>query len=144
MESDRFDALVRTFGQTTSRRKTLLALAGAAVGALASGGRGPAAAQGCKADGKACKKNSQCCSGTCAGGGGGSTGQSEGRCSSCPPPPPTGPDRVFCRCNDGTELNLCVADIDCLSTPDQDAICVPQCACRGGVSETGCQSNICP
>jgi hypothetical protein len=144
MDSARFDGLVRRFGQTRSRRQTLRGLAAlAASGVLALSGRG-VSAQACKSDGKPCKKNSQCCSGNCAGGTGGSTGHGEGRCSGCPPPPPTGPDRVFCRCNDGTELNLCVADIDCLSTPDQDAICVPQCACRGGVSETGCQSNICP
>src|SRR5829696_7304672 len=40
MDSDRFDGLVRSFGQARSRRQTLRALAGfAAAGALALGGQ---------------------------------------------------------------------------------------------------------
>jgi hypothetical protein len=60
MDSERFDGLVRTFGQARSRRQTLLGLTGAAVGALALGGWDVSADE-CKGVGKACKKSSQCC-----------------------------------------------------------------------------------
>src|SRR4051794_14327326 len=63
LDSERFDRLVRSFGQPRSRRQTLRGLAGAAAaGALAVGGR-DASADGCKGTGKTCKKDSQCCSG---------------------------------------------------------------------------------
>src|SRR5207248_1428988 len=64
----RFDRLVRSFGQTRSRRQTLRGLAGAAAtGALALSGR-EASADLCKSTGKACKTDSQCCSGlSCVG-----------------------------------------------------------------------------
>jgi hypothetical protein len=82
MDSERFDGLVRRFGQSRSRRQTLRGLAGAAAaGAFAVGGRG-ASADTCKAEGKACKKNSQCCSNTCVGGTGGSA--LDGTCRPAP------------------------------------------------------------
>lgn len=65
-----FDELTRGLASGTLSRGRALRLMGAAVvgGALASLGIGEAAADQCKRNGKACKKNSQCCSGTCAGG----------------------------------------------------------------------------
>jgi hypothetical protein len=68
MDSERFDSLVRSFGQTRSRRQTLRGLTGAvAAGALAVGGR-EASADLCKSTGKACKTDGQCCSGlSCVG-----------------------------------------------------------------------------
>src|SRR5215213_4366412 len=67
MDSERFDGLVRSFGQTRSRRQTLRGLAGAvAVGAFAVGGR-EASAGTCKSDDSSCKSNKQCCSNNCAG-----------------------------------------------------------------------------
>ena len=109
MDSERFDRLVRTFGQTRTRRQALRGLAGAAAAAtLGLGGQEAradvtCAADGswcrlvkrkrkrkvraqddtCKSDGQACKKNSQCCSSNCVGGtGSGSTSKSEGVCQS--------------------------------------------------------------
>ena len=61
MDSERFDGLVRSFGQTRSRRQTLRGLAGAAAaGAFALGGR-EVSADVCKREGKACKRTGQCC-----------------------------------------------------------------------------------
>jgi hypothetical protein len=90
MDSERFDGLVRSFGQIRSRRQTLRGLAGvAAAGALALGG--PAAsANDCKRNGKPCKKNRQCCSDNCSSG----TCQAAATCApaySCNPELP-----VFC------------------------------------------------
>jgi hypothetical protein len=63
MDSDHFDRLVRTFGQTRSRRQTLRGLPrAAAAGALALGGR-EASADLCKSTGRACMKDGRCYSG---------------------------------------------------------------------------------
>jgi hypothetical protein len=84
MDSERFDGLARTFSHARSRRQALRSLAGLSAGAFAVGGQA-VSAQDCKGVGKACKKNSQCCSENCVGGGGsGSTSQSEGVCVGCP------------------------------------------------------------
>jgi hypothetical protein len=64
MDGARFDDLVRTFADTTSRRsvlKGLLASAAAALGARA----GSARAQACRPAGRLCSVSSQCCSGLC-------------------------------------------------------------------------------
>lgn len=65
MDGDRFDTLTRRLATPPTRRRVIKALGGALAGALL-GGR-VAAADGCKAGGKACKKDSQCCSGYCQG-----------------------------------------------------------------------------
>jgi hypothetical protein len=65
MESDRFDELVRTFGQTRSRRQTLRGLAGVAAGAVAVGAGAARAAPRLKPLGRACKNSDQCLSGIC-------------------------------------------------------------------------------
>jgi hypothetical protein len=125
MDSARFDGLVRTFGQTTSRRKTLLGLASAAVGALALGGR-DVSADTCKRNGKACKKNSQCCSGNCVG-------ASEGVCCAAGAQECSGPEGFTECCNTDTLCNFdtgeCVAPV----------ICGPESGCFGGPCEAiGC------
>lgn len=67
MESERFDELVRTFGQTTTRRKILRGLAGVlAVGAVARGGQ-EAAAGKTRIGGSPCTKDRQCKTGKCVG-----------------------------------------------------------------------------
>ena len=63
MESERFDGLVRSFGQTRSRRQTLRGLAGAAAGVLALGVRQTAA--GSRIGGAPCERDGQCATGKC-------------------------------------------------------------------------------
>src|SRR5215217_1323031 len=67
-----FDELASGLANGTLSRGKALKLMGAALagGALASLGIGEAAADrpGCKRNGKACKSDTQCCSGTCSGG----------------------------------------------------------------------------
>jgi hypothetical protein len=143
MDSARFDGLVRSFGQTRSRRQTLRGLAGIAVGALALGGR-EARAQACKADGKACKKNGQCCSGNCAAGtGGGSTAGSAGVCEPAAPVCLT----FLAPCADRPEPccagticadNLCAGIGGNCLLPNGVA-CTNACDCANG----GCESGHC-
>jgi hypothetical protein len=57
-----------------SRRKALRLMGAALVGGTLGSLGGVAAADDCKRNGKACKKNSQCCSGNCV----------NGTCSACP------------------------------------------------------------
>jgi hypothetical protein len=66
MDSERFDRLVRSFGQTRSRRQTVRGLAGlAAVGALALGGQ--EADAGKRVGGSSCRRGRQCKTGKCVG-----------------------------------------------------------------------------
>jgi|SRR5215208_1883612 hypothetical protein len=66
-EERSFDQLAKGLSNGTLSRGKALKLLGAALvgGTLASLGIGEAAAARCKRDGRACKKNSQCCSGKC-------------------------------------------------------------------------------
>jgi hypothetical protein len=66
MDSERFDRLARTIGQTRSRRQTLRGLAGVAAGAVALGAGAARAAPRLKPNGRACKNNDQCSSQLCA------------------------------------------------------------------------------
>jgi hypothetical protein len=67
MDGNRFDALTRSLATPRSRRAVVRTLAGSAAGGLiALAGRRPAGADLCKGTGKECKKNIQCCSGSCA------------------------------------------------------------------------------
>jgi hypothetical protein len=65
-----FDDLARGLASGDMSRRRAIGLMGAALveGALASLGIGEAAADQCKRNGKACKKDKQCCSGNCEGG----------------------------------------------------------------------------
>ena len=71
-----FDELAIGLASGTLSRGRALRLMGAALvgGTLGSLGIGEAGADQCKRAGKACKKNSQCCSGNCSG----------GKCVACP------------------------------------------------------------
>jgi hypothetical protein len=77
LDYERFDDLTRTLATTTTRRQALKLLGGSlAGGLLAFLGVGEAGANGdtdCKQNGKTCKKDRQCCSGSCV----------NGVCSSC-------------------------------------------------------------
>ncbi len=85
MDSERFDRLVRSFGQTRSRRQIVRGLAGAAAaGALALSGR-EASADVCKGDGKKCTKDGQCCSGSCVNPSGKPVAKSGGTCQTATP-----------------------------------------------------------
>ena len=62
MDSERFDGLVRSFGQTRSRRQTLRGLAGVAAGVVALGaGAASAGKPTCKPLGRKCTDNDTCC-----------------------------------------------------------------------------------
>jgi hypothetical protein len=66
MDSERFDGLVRSFGQTRTRRQTLRGLAGlAALGALTLGGQ--EADAGTRIGGASCTRGRQCKTGKCVG-----------------------------------------------------------------------------
>lgn len=66
MDADRFDGLVRSFGQARSRRQTLRGLVGAAAaGALALGGQEADAAT--RIGGSSCTRGRQCKTGKCIG-----------------------------------------------------------------------------
>ena len=92
-----FDELARGLASGELSRRKALRLMGAALvgGTLASLGIGEAAADPCKRAGKACKKNSQCCSGNCA----------NGTCAACPA------DRVLL--SNGTCAVFCTARAQC-------------------------------
>ncbi len=112
-----FDELARGLASGTVSRRKALRLMGAALvgGTLASLGIGEAAADLCKRNGKACKKDKQCCSGNCEGGTCAActvnTDCSSGRCASdvCAEPCPS--DRVLL--SNGTCAAACVTNDDC-------------------------------
>src|SRR5215216_6076972 len=61
MDSERFDGLVRRFGQTRSRRQALRTLAGVAAGAVALGGAAAVEAGRCKNGKELCGKGKNAC-----------------------------------------------------------------------------------
>lgn len=48
-----------------------------------------------------------------------------------------GPNLVRCFCGDGSVVEQC-ATLDCLSSPEVDAVCGPICENRGGEAGTAC------
>jgi hypothetical protein len=149
VDSERFDRLVRSFGQPRSRRQTVRGLAAAiAVGTLALGER-EARADECKRNGKPCKKNGQCCSHNCVGASGKSTAKSDGTCQPYQSTCAGGEDwcRDFTACDEvcgcfptlsgGTicgfrsEFISCESDQDCVDHPDfgEDSVCSPASGC---------------
>jgi hypothetical protein len=139
MDSAQFDGLVRRFGQSRSRRQTLRGLAGiAASGALALSGRA-VSAQDCKRDGKACKKNSQCCSGNCGVGTG--QGPLPGACApACPALPACS---ETCRCPSGSG-QVCQEGRCCLPAGGNPS-CGPDC-CDSGLccsDAMRCDPGVC-
>jgi hypothetical protein len=120
MDQNRFDDLTRALARGTSRRQALKLLGGGLAGSLlAFLGVGEAAADDCKRNGKACKKNKQCCSGNCA----------NGFCAPlCPP------CDACSTCSGGTCVSSCGSGETC----DPTGICVPVpnlviCTCEGRV-----------
>jgi hypothetical protein len=61
MDSERFDRIVRSFGQTRSRRQALRTLAGVAAGAVALGGAAAVDAGRCKNGKFLCGKGKNAC-----------------------------------------------------------------------------------
>jgi hypothetical protein len=120
-----FDALAKGLARGGVSRGKALKLMGAALlgGMLASA---PTVA-GAKPKANKCNHDKQCPAGT--------------TCVSnvcvTPTAPNTGPNLLRCVCQDGTQIDTC-ASLDCGSGIEQDAICVPLCAPRGGLSATGC------
>jgi hypothetical protein len=49
----------------------------------------------------------------------------------------TGPNRISCYCQDGTQIDTCTS-ADCASGIEQDQVCNPLCASHGGLEATGC------
>jgi hypothetical protein len=111
-----FDELARGLASGSISRGKALRLMGAALvgGALASVGMREAAADpiGCKRNGKACKKDTQCCSGNCEG----------GICAAAAPP--TCPPGTVLLSN-GTCAKSCTTAPEC-----------PGCTCYGNVENT--------
>ena len=141
MDGPRFDALAKALGTAAPRRRLLAGLLGAALAAPL----GRAAADACKAEGKPCKKTSQCCSGLC----------SEGVCRSiCDAPLGTGACTCLSRvgaagfaCTGFEIVQLCSAadpscpaETVCVASPclpsDVEGACVPRCP-----SPSGCACN---
>src|SRR5262245_56375528 len=66
MDGQWFDVLAKNLAGLTTRRGVLKGLTGSAAGGLlALVGLGSAEADVCKPTGKECKKDGQCCSGSC-------------------------------------------------------------------------------
>jgi hypothetical protein len=149
-----FDDLARGLADGSVTRGKALRLMGAALvgGALGSLGIREAAADQCKRNGKACKKDKQCCSGNCSSGtcaaacvsvGGACTADDECCSGACFIPgggfcvPPAGSNLVECACMDDSFLNICSAA--CGS--DAHQVCVAFCAPHGGLEAEQCAPN---
>jgi hypothetical protein len=159
-----FDELASGLASGSISRGKALRLMGAALvgGALGSLGMREAGADLCKRAGKACKKNSQCCSGNCVNAPTGTcavcpSGQvlCGGNCvsNSCDPGQtfnttncqcePTGPASISCTCGDNTHFGPLCRPTDCSMGVETLAFCTPLCESHGGVSQTSCASNAC-
>ena len=105
------DELARGLASGSISRGRALRLMGAALvgGTLASLGIGEAGADDCKRNGKRCKKNSQCCSGTCT---------SNGTCQGCTPGTSCGPGGAgICRANaSGAGTTCSCGDTSCAAS----------------------------
>src|SRR5688500_766817 len=127
MDSERFDGLVRSFGQTRSRRQTLRGLAGgAAVGALVLGGGEVVA--GKRRGGSPCTRGRQCQTGRCVGTSGAKTCSCSKRYPRC--------TTSGTSCQDGT----CTSQV---TTCDGDSCagCCDGTTCKGGGTSGACGSS---
>src|SRR5919112_1808781 len=162
-----FDELSRGLASGNLSRGKALKLMGAALlgGTLASLGGVAAADEECKPTGKKCRKNSQCCSGTCgassrtcclpefnpAGGIPFSSCTSGTQCCSgnCIPAGGRGPvcagtNSIVCQCQFGT-FSTC-SSVDCSDATALDQFCNQQCSSGGGSAGPGthvCRTNGC-
>jgi len=111
MDSERFDGLVRRFGQARSRRQALRGLAGVAAGALGArlgpgrAAAGPVTVAACTANGVRCGRNTPRGCATC--------------CSQCTSRQENGQRRCSC-CQDGRS---CRRDDQCCSGRCRDGAC---------------------
>jgi hypothetical protein len=137
MDSTRFDALTRSLATATNRRALIRsALAAVAAGVGGAMGRGSVLADGCKEDGKLCKKHEQCCSGLCKPSpGASSTAASDSVCCT--------PDSNESTCSGlcGLQTNNCGQSVDC------GECCIPdprEVTCAGvyGPQENNCKQII--
>jgi hypothetical protein len=147
MDSTRFDALTRSLATATNRRALVRsALAAVAAGVGGAMGRGSVLADGCKEDGKLCKKHEQCCSGLCTPSpGASSTSASDSVCCT--------PDSNESTCSGlcGLQTNNCGQSVDCGECCSPDAhevtcagLCGPQTNNCDVVVECGkCGEEIC-
>jgi hypothetical protein len=133
-EESFFDDLARGLADGSLTRGKAIRLMGAAVvgGTLGSLGIREAGADQCKRTEKACKKNSQCCSGNCSG----------GTCSACP----TG--RV--ELSNGTcvierDPNACFCPENCFCRFKQDPAGSRRVFCASAETNTTCNGHSdCP
>jgi hypothetical protein len=137
MDSTRFDALTRSLATATNRRALVRsALAAVAAGVGGAMGRGSVLADGCKEDGKLCKKHEQCCSGLCRPSpGASSTSASDSVCCT--------PDSNESTCSGlcGLQTNNCGQSVDCgaCCSPDPHEV---TCAGVYGPQENNCKQII--
>lgn len=143
MDADRFDGLVRSFGQARSRRQTLRGLVGAvAAGALALGGQEADAAT--RIGGSPCTRGRQCKTGRCVG----TPGHKTCSCSKKYPRCTSGGTCQTGTCTaclalkaDCTDANQCCRGLACapIGQLNQDQCCRP----LGGACSTPNQFDEC-
>jgi hypothetical protein len=143
MDSDRFDGLVRTFGQTRSRRQMLRGLAGiAAAGVLLLDGREADAGKK-RIGGSPCTKGSQCRTGKCVG----DPGQNVCSCSRKKPAclqPDTSCQKGLCVGESCPGLTDCGGNCVDLSTDKHHCgSCRNDCTALAHVSAAHCDNGAC-
>jgi hypothetical protein len=137
MDSTRFDALSRSLAIAANRRAFMRAAFAAVAGGIGGVlGRASASADGCKEDGKQCKKHQQCCSGLCAPPSNAeSTAASDSVC--CTPDS----NETTCSGRCGTQTNNCGQTVNCgeCCVPDVDEL---TCAGLCGTQTNNCGSAV--
>jgi hypothetical protein len=129
MDGRRFDSIARTFASSRNRRSVLsAALAG--IASIFGLEAGSVRADLCKEGGRACKKDSQCCTGRCSPGGSGSS-PGDGICCTA--------DSIEVTCAGlcGPHTNNCGQTIECEPCCIPDS---PDVTCAGAC---GSQTNNC-
>ena len=123
MDSTRFDALTRSLATSANRR----AFVRSAVAAVAAGiggafGHTSVLADGCKEDGKLCKKHEQCCSGLCVPDPtASSTARSDSVCCTADS------DESTCAGLCGTQPNNCGQPVECGGPESKRVTCGAEC-----------------
>jgi hypothetical protein len=139
-----FDELAVGLSSGTLSRGKALRLMGAALvgGTLASLGIGEAGADDlCKPEGKKCRKDAQCCSGSCVDRKCGEAGACSGSQQACDIPFPCGANNE-CLCFNTTEgSHACVVDFPGCELPT----CQSSNDCPAGTAcvRTCCEFNLC-
>jgi hypothetical protein len=137
MDSERFDGLVRSLGQTRSRRQTLRGLAGVlAAGVFALGGQ--EADAGKRFGGAFCTKGRQCKTGKCVGPSGAKTCSCSNKFPMCAV--------LDASCQSGTCVKTCTCPDD--GNECTDDVCTANGDCThphkaSGTSCTTCEASTC-